>query len=250
MIQVSQGENMKRKGIKVSALVLAAITVASMTFTWAQAQPEDFRLPSPGFSPGHPLYGVELFVEENIEVPLARLTRGRLGEAEKRLRLSEERLAEIEAVCNRTDAAALERLRYRYELQMNKTLAMVNATDSPDLETWTAERAMNHVRVLTRIRARVPEEARQGLDNAVQSSVNSFATHMRRMAYRVQQVESEGGNATELYGDMESLRARVQERLMELNRARENAPTPGFSEDIQMPPDPLDRGNRSRRGTP
>jgi hypothetical protein len=145
---------MKRKGIKVSALVLAAITVASMTFTWAQAQPEDFRLPSPGFSPGHPLYGVELFVEENIEVPLARLTRGRLGEAEKRLRLSEERLAEIEAVCNRTDAAALERLRYRYELQMNKTLAMVNATDSPDLETWTAERAMNHVRVLTRIRAR------------------------------------------------------------------------------------------------
>lgn len=241
---------MKKTGIKSSALILAAITLASMTFTWAQAQPEDFQLPSPGFSPGHPLYGVELFIEENVEVPLARLTRGRVGAAEKRLRLSEERLAEIEAVCNRTDAAALERLRLRYELQMNKTLALVNATESLDLETWTAERAMNHVRVLTQLRARVPEEARQGIDNAVQSSVNSFATHMRRMAYRVQQVESQGGNATELYGDIESLRARVQERLMELNRVRERAPTPGFSEDIQMPPDPLGRGNMSRRGPP
>ncbi len=241
---------MKRTGIKSSALILAALTLASMTFAWVQAQPEGFQLPSPGFAPGHPLYGVELFLEEKVEVPLARLTRGRLGEAEKRLRLSEERLAEIEAVCNRTDAAALERLRRRYELQMNKTLALVNATDSLDLETWTAERFMNHVRVLTRIRACAPEEARRGLDRAVQSSVNSFAAHMRRMAYRVQQVESRGGNATELCEEMESLRAQIQERLMELNRVRESAPTPGFSEEIQMPVDPLGRGNRSRRGTP
>ncbi len=241
---------MKHIGIKSLTLFLAALTLASMTFTWAQAQPEGFQLPRPGFSPGHPLYGVELFIEENVEVPFARLTRGRVGEAEKRLRLSEERLAEIEAVCNRTDAAALERLRHRYELQMNKTLALVNATDSLDLETWTAERAMNHVRVLTQLRARVPEEARQGIDRAVQSSVNSFATHMRRMAYRVQQVESQGGNATALYEEMEGLRTRVQERLTELNRVREMNPTPGFSEDIQMPIDPLGRVNRSRRGPP
>jgi hypothetical protein len=241
---------MKKNGIKISALILAALTLASMTFAWAQAQPEDYQLPSPGFSPGHPLYGVELFIEENIEVPLARLTRGKVGAAEKRLRLSEERLAEIEAVCNRTDAAALERLRHRYELQMNKTLALVNSTDSPDLETRTAERAMNHVRVLTRIRERAPEKARQGIDKAIQSSVNSFATHMRRMAYRVEQVESQGANATELYENMEGLRSRVQERLMELNRVRERNPTPGFSEDIQMPPDPLGRGNMSRRGPP
>jgi hypothetical protein len=241
---------MKRTEIKSSALILAALTLASMTFASAQAQPEDYQLPSPGFSPGHPLYGVELFIEENIEVPLARLTRGKVGEAERRLRLSEERLAEIEAVCNRTDAAALERLRHRYELQMNKTLELVNATDSPDLETWTAERAMNHVRVLTRIRERAPEEARHGIDKAIQSSVNSFSTHMRRMAYRVQQMESQGANATELYENMEGLRSRVQERLMELNRVREMNPTPGFSEDIQMPPDPLGRGNMSRRGPP
>jgi len=241
---------MKNKGIKSLTLILATLVLASMTVTWAQAQPEDFQLPSPGFSPGHPLYGVELFIEENVEVPLARLTRGRLGEAEKRLRLSEERLAEIEAVCNRSDAATLERLSYRYELQMNKTLTLVNATDSLDLETWTAERAMNHVRVLTQLRGRVPEEARQGIDNAVQSSVNSFATHMRRMAYRVQQVESQGGNATELYRDMEGLQTMVQARLMEVNRVRERNPTPGFSDDIQMPPDSLEAGTRKQRGAP
>jgi len=241
---------MKLTGIKSSALFLAALMIASMTFTWAQAQPEDFQLPNPGFAPGHPLYGVELFIEENIEVPLARLTRGRLGETEKRLRLSEERLAEIEAICNRTDAATLERLRYRYELQMNKTLALVNATDSLDLETRVAERAMNHVRVLTQLRARVPEQARQGIDRAVQSSVKSFGTHMRRMAYRVQQVESEGGNVTQLYAEMDGLRPRLQERLMEFNRIRESIPTPDLSEDIQMPIDPLGRGNRSQRGPP
>ncbi len=241
---------MKKTGIKSSALILAALTLASMTFTWAQAQPEDFQLPSPGFSPGHPLYGVELFIEENVEVPLARLTRGMVGAAEKRLRLSEERLAEIEAVCNRTDAATLERLRHRYELQINKTLALVNATDSIDLETWMAERAMNHVRVLAQLRARVPEEARQGIDKAVQSSVNSFATHMRRMAYRVQQVESQGGNATRLCEEMDGLRLRVQERLVELNQTREMKPTPGVSEGIRMPVDALGRVNRTRRGTP
>jgi hypothetical protein len=109
---------------------------------------------------------------------------------------------------------------------------------------------MNHIRVLTRLRARVPERARQGIDRAVQSSVNSFATHMRRMAYRVQQVESQGGNATQLYTEMEGLRTRLQERLMEFNRVRESIPTPGPSEDISMPMDPLDRGNRSRRGPP
>ena len=236
--------------VKSSALVLAALTLASMTFTWAQAQSDGFQLPSPGFAPGHPLYGVELFIEENIEVPLARLTRGRLGAAEKRLRLSEERLAEIEAVCNRTDAATLERLRYRYELQMNKTLALVNATDSLDLETRVSERAMNHVQVLTQLRARVPEQARQGIDRAAQTSVKSFGTHMRRMAYRVQQAESQGGNATQLIAEMEGLRTRLQERLMEFNRVRESMPTPGHGEDIQMPVDPLDRGNRSQRGPP
>ena len=67
-ILVSQGENMNQR-VKISALVLAALTLASMTATWAQAQPEDFQLPRPSFSPGHPLYGVELFIEENIEVP-------------------------------------------------------------------------------------------------------------------------------------------------------------------------------------
>ena len=70
------------------------------------------------------------------------------------------------------------------------------------------------------------------------------------MAYRVQQVETQGGNATQLHDEMEGLRTRLQERLTEFNRVREEAPTPGFGEDIQMPPDPLDRGNRSRHGTP
>jgi len=239
-----------KQRVKNSALVLAALTLAFMTFTWAQARPDGFQMPSPGFAPGHPLYGVELFIEENIEVPLSRLTRGRLGEAEKRLRLSEERLAEIEAICNRTDAATLERLRYRYELQMNKTLALVNATDSLDLETRIAERYMNHVRVLIQLRARAPEQARHGIDRAAQSSVNSIGTHMRRMVYRVQQVESQGGNATQLIADMEGLRTRLQERLMEFNWIRESVPTPGFGEDIQMPVDPLGRGKRSQRGPP
>ncbi len=63
-------------------------------------------------------------------------------------------------------------------------------------------------------------------------------------------MESQGGNATALYEEMEGLRTRVQERLTELNRVREMNPTPGFSEDIQMPIDPLGRVNRSRRGPP
>jgi len=37
---------------------------------------------------------------------------------------------------------------------------------------------------------------------------------------------------------------------MEFNRIRESIPTPDLSEDIQMPIDPLGRGNRSQRGPP
>ena len=67
--------------------VLAAIIVASLLTTQAYGLPEDFEVPRPGWAPGHPLYGLERFIENNIEVPLARL-RGKSAEMEKRMQLA------------------------------------------------------------------------------------------------------------------------------------------------------------------
>ena len=244
---------MKISKMRKRALILSALMLVSMGITPVHAQPEGFQLPNPSFTPGHPLYGLELFSEEYIEVPFAGLFGGQKGVAEKRLRLAEERLAEINAIANGTNSNALERLRNRYEFQMNRTEALANKINSMDLDSWITNRAMHHIEVLTELRKNLPEQALRGIDKALEASARYFGVHMRRVAVRIQQIEGQGVNTTQMKMELETVRNRVAEKVMEFKEMWDDKPALGYEIDIdipEMPSDFIGLGNKTQRGPP
>ena len=244
---------MKISKMKKKTLILSALMLVSIGITPVHAQPEGFQLPNPSFTPGHPLYGLEMFSEEYIEVPFAGLFGGQKGVAEKRLRLAEERLAEINAIANGTNSNALERLRNRYEFQMNRTEALANKINSMDLDSRITSRAMHHIEVLIELRERLPEQALRGIDKALEASTRYFGVHMRRVAVRIQQIEGQGANATQMKMELETIRNRAVEKVMEFKESWEDIPPLSYEIDIdipEMPSDFMGIGNKTQREPP
>lgn len=231
-----------------SITFLAAILVASLMTVMVSAQSEDFELPDASSVPGDAFYGFERFLEDNLEVPWARLMQGKRGEAAKRMQLAEERLAEMNAICNRTDSAVLERLQVRYENQVKNAQALMNGTDTEALEEQIGERLMNHVRVLTKLRQRAPEQARQGIDKALQSSTRRFGEQVDQMTYRLRQMDGNSTEALELREKCEGWMNQTRERIMEWESVRERMPSQGEDVDIEMPLDHTEFREKTQRG--
>jgi hypothetical protein len=217
--------------------LIGALMIFSMTMSQVHAVPDEFQLPSASWTPEHPLYGLERFLEERIEVPLSRIRGGKEGEAEKRLQLAEERLAEMEQVANGTRVEALEDLRQGYMRQMNRSRQLVNGSE--ELDQWLLNRTMTHAQVLTRVRARVPVQARQGIDRAFNASTQNIGLQIRDMNRN--RVNASNLNETSL---------RLRERIREYQRIRENAPSDGPPINIGMPSWLQERGKGAQSGPP
>jgi hypothetical protein len=168
--------------------------------------------------------------------------------AEKRLRLAEERLAEIEVIANGSNIGALERLRHRYEFQMNRTENLANKLNSTELDSWITEHTGRHIEVLTELRGRLPVQAHKGIDRALEVSTKYFGVHMSRMAVRIQQIKGEGVNTTQLRMKLEILRNRTMGKVMEFKKGLENGPPLGYDIDIEIPDVPnfsMRKGNET-----
>ncbi len=238
---------------KEFALFLSFMMLLSVGIVPVLAQTEVFSLPNPSFTPGHPLYGLEIFSEEYFEVPIAGLFGGLKARAEKRLRLAEERLAEMEAIANGSNANALERLRHRYEFQMNKTDSMMFRINSTEFESLLTSRTMHHIEVLTELRERLPVQAMKGIDKALEVSVRYFGVHMNRTVSRIHQIEEKGVNVTDLKIKMEAVRNRVAEKIMAVQEMVKNKPSVGYDFELNVPEMPewyKGIGNRTQRGHP
>ncbi|MBD3172426.1 hypothetical protein GF326_08135 [Candidatus Bathyarchaeota archaeon] len=111
--------------------LLGALMIFSMMMNQVYAVPDEFQLPSASWTPEHPLYGFERFLEERIEVPLSRIRGGKEGEAEKRLQLAEERLAEMEQVANGTRVEDLE----EFKGQLDALDDEIEELDEPQSES-------------------------------------------------------------------------------------------------------------------
>lgn len=239
---------MKSNKTLKSITFLAAILVASMMTVMVSAQSEDFELPDASTVPGDAFYGFERFFEDNFEVPWARITQGQRGEALKRMQLAEERLAEMGAICNGADSAALESLQVRYEAQVQKAQALMNGTDTEDLEQQIGERLMNHVRVLTQLRENASEESRRGIDLALQSSTKRFGEQMDQMAYRLSQMDGNSTEAIELREKCEGWMNQTSERIMEWESVKERMPGQGEDVDIEITFDQAEFRTQVKRG--
>lgn len=231
-----------------SITLLAAILAASLMIVMVSAQTDEFDLPDASTVPGDAFYGFERFLEDNFEVPWARLMKGNRGEAAKRMQLAEERLAEMNVICNRTDPDALESLQTRYESHVQKAQALMNGTNTEDLEEQMGERLMNHVRVLTQLRQRAPEQSRRGIDKALQSSTRCFGKQVDQVAYRLSQMDGNSTEALELREKCEGWMNKTRERIMEVESIRERMPAQGEDVDIEMPIDHTEFREKTKRG--
>jgi len=227
---------------------LATLLVASMMILTVSAQSDDFELPDASSVPGNAFYGFERFIEDNFEVPWARLMQGQRGEALKRMQLAEERLAEMRVICNRTDAETLAALQSRYDAQVSSAQALMNGSDTEQLEQQMGERLMNHVGVLTQLRQRAPEEARLGLDMALQSSVEGFNRQMDQMAYRLRQMDDDSPEAAVLQEECETWMNQTRGMIEGWETVRRQKPPMGGDVDIEMPVDLLDFRSKIKRG--
>jgi len=222
--------------------------VASLMTVMVSAQSDDFELPDASSVPGDFFYGLERFMEDNLEVPWARLMQGQRGEALKRMQLAEERLAEIVTICNGAGSDVLEGLQHRYEAQVKNAQALMNGTDTEELEQKMGERLMNHVRVLTQLRQNAPEEARSSIDKALKSSSEGFNRQMKQMAYRLRQMDDNSAEADALRQECEGWMNQTSEQIMEWEAVREHSPAVGGDVVIDTPMNHREFRDKTGRG--
>ncbi|MFW6193598.1 MAG: DUF5667 domain-containing protein, partial [Gemmatimonadota bacterium] len=149
---------------------LRASLLATFLFAGAvQAQTSD--LPDPGILPDHPLY----FMTSMSESIGTFFTFGDVEEAERALTLSEKRLAEAHAfaVQGKPDEAARAVERYREKLALaldEAEEARAEGDDADDVLADVSEKTPGHQAVLAEVYERVPEQARPGIERAMQAS--------------------------------------------------------------------------------
>ncbi len=125
----------------LAVLVLMAVPVL--------AQPE---LPDPGITPDSPFY----FMDRLFDV---------FQSAESR---ADERASEMVAMAQTANAKGLEKAKAGYEKAMGKR--QQEAEEDENVAEEVARQSSNHLSVLARVREQVPEQAKAGIDRALNES--------------------------------------------------------------------------------
>lgn len=187
--------------MRKTILVLATISLLAIP---AFAQ-EDIT--GPGTTPDSPFYGLDRAVER-IRLALAR---DRVRKARIRLKIAEERLAELKAMTERGKPEFAQRLMRDYESEINETEDDIDAERALGRNvTELAEHVSNvtykHVLVLERVLEKAPEPARIHIEHAMNVSMRgherAVASILRRLEEKVERVR---GASCETNEDCENL---------------------------------------------
>ncbi len=109
-------------------------------------------LPDPGITPDSPFYFVETFMD-----------RFRSPE-----RVADRKASEMIAMAEKNNAEALQRAEEQYNRAMERVEQ--RAGDNPNMNEERARQASNHMAHLANASERVPEEAREGIQKAMENS--------------------------------------------------------------------------------
>lgn len=153
-----------------SALRLPLL-VACLLAGAAQAQAQTRGLPEPGMLPDHPMYFLTI-ASEGIGTLF---TFGDASESKRALELSEKRLAEARALADQGKTGATGRALERYRAQLDRALteaeeARANGKNVDEILSRVSEATSTHQTVLSKVYDRVPEQARPGIERAMEAS--------------------------------------------------------------------------------
>ncbi len=180
--------------IQIMVVLVASVVVFSPL---ASARPE---LPDPGITPDSPFYFVETFMD-------------RFRGPEE---VADRKAAEIIAMAEENNSEALARAEEQYSRAMERLEQ--RAGDNPNMNEESARQASNHMFHLANASEGVPEQAREGIQRAMENSA-----HARERAIEgINRTDPE--RAGEVAEDtLEELAANVPEQAREgLERALEN----------------------------
>lgn len=192
--------------------LLITPVIASMFLVGAvaHAQTADTELPNPGMLPDSPLY----FLERAAERMSIFFTFNNKAKAERLLRQSEERLAEIEVLLQREKVEKVKETAEHYQERVDEALERAgrarerNEENIDDVFERIAENAARHQEILGDVYDRVPEDAKDAIERALEMSAQGYENALRA----VSRENAEGvlnrmrEHIEEIGGDLDDLR--------------------------------------------
>lgn len=159
--------------IKLNKKIIGIVMLAIFLFAGGTAFAQTEDLPDPGMLPDHPLY----FMKRGIESVGTFFCFGNEAKANRYLELSEKRLSEIKALTGKEENSELtKKVLERYKEQMNKALekaekAKEKGRDMDEMLGRFSEASSKHQKTLAEVYEKVPEEAREGIQRAMEAGL-------------------------------------------------------------------------------
>lgn len=170
---------MKQKLLRIT--LVSCLLITSLFFG-GTAYAQDEELPDPGLTPDSPFYFLDTW-GKNIGMFL---TFGNEAKARKALQYAEERLAEARAMVAKNKVREMERAANGYGgfmAMVNQRLEAAAQLGLSDNITETVALATEkHLKVLDRVKDRVPEQAKGTLTRARTASMNGQINALRALA--------------------------------------------------------------------
>jgi len=177
------------------------------------------ELSNPGLTPDSPFYFLDT-LGEKIGMFFAF---GSEKKAEKALKIAEEKLAEVKAMAEKNKTKALEKANQRYQEFLNlansKTQkAKEKGKDVERLVTLISEKTLKHQEVLSEILEKIPEQAKSGIEKAIEVSKKGFEEVIKAVS---------GEKRGELEKRAEEIKNKIEEKTKKAPSIPEAVPPKG-----------------------
>lgn len=147
---------------------LVAITVLMMLGLVSAASQD---VPNAGHTPGDAFYFMDRF-SESLELTVAKAPVIGSSELEAKVRANHaaERLSEAQKLAERNESDKVESLMAEYSKQINRSVESAKKANNTNLSKRLGNVSNNHVKVLQDVQQKVPEQAKKGIQKAIENS--------------------------------------------------------------------------------
>lgn len=159
-------------------LVLGLLFMSNFSYVAAQT---DASLPDPGLTPDNPFYFLDDFWK-SVRLTFAF---GVEKKADLRIKFAEEKLAEANEMARANNPNAVRRALNRYREQLGENGDQLNdliGEERAAVAERVADATSRHLEILDRVQERVPEQARDAVLSAKESSENGHLTALRALS--------------------------------------------------------------------
>ncbi len=207
-------------------IILSLLIFSFLGIVQAQA-----NLPEPGMLPGHALYFLKSWTE-NIGTAF---TFGEANKAERFFNLAEKRLAEVKALTEQERTELAERGMERYEEQMQLALQRAEQAKEKGISvdkvlSRVSEATLRHQGVLADVYEKVPEQAKEAIERAIQASRQGHEQALQAISEEnIERVKQEiQERKQEIKQRLEILRPKIDERMPEIKMPEINERIPAI----------------------